>query len=218
MNESQPVLTATRRERVGTRYCNRIRQAGGLPAVVYGHGATPVAISVDAKETVRHLTKGEKLFELRLEGESAGQVVLIKDLQFDHLGTNIVHADFARVDLEERVEVRVAVHLVGESVGLKTAGAILIHPTNEIEIECKVANLPDFIEVDITNLQAGGILHAGDITLPLPTMKLITDADSIVAQIVVQSEIAVATTAEAGAVSTTAQPEVITEKKDQDAD
>jgi len=214
MHESQPVLTATRRERVGSRYCNRIRQAGGLPAVVYGHGEAPVAIAVDAKETVRHLTKGEKLFTLRLEGESAGQVVLIKDLQFDHLGTNIVHADFARVDLEERVAVRVAVHLVGEAIGLKTAGAILIHPTNEVEIECKVANLPDQLEVDITNLEAGGILHAGDIHLPLPTMKLLTDAQSIIAQIVVQGEL-VEATGEAGAVVGAAEPVVITEKKEE---
>jgi large subunit ribosomal protein L25 len=214
MHESQPVLTATRRERVGSRYCNRIRQAGGLPAVVYGHGEAPVAIAVDAKETVRHLTKGDKLFTLRLEGEPAGQVVLIKDLQFDHLGTNIVHADFARVDLEERVAVRVAVHLVGEAIGLKTAGAILIHPTNEVEIECKVANLPDQLEVDITNLEAGGILHAGDIQLPLPTMKLLTDAHSIIAQIVVQGEL-VEATGEAGAVVGAAEPVVITEKKEE---
>lgn len=215
MHEQAPVLTAKPRERTGTRYCARIRQAGGLPAVVYGHGEAPVSIALDAKDAIHHLTKGEKVFQIQMEGESASQVVLIKDVQFDYLGTNIVHADFARVDFDERVHVRVPVRLVGDAVGLKSAGAILVHPVNEIEIECRVANLPDFLEVDITDLQAGGLLHAGEIPLPLSTMKLLTEPDSIVAQIVVQALIA-DTSEEEGEVTGETEPEVITEKKDED--
>ncbi|VAX42636.1 hypothetical protein MNBD_PLANCTO03-1485 [hydrothermal vent metagenome] len=214
--ETAPVLAATRRERTGTRYCARIRQAGGLPAVVYGHGKPPVSIAVNAIETVNHLTKGDKIFKIKMEGESEVQVVIIKDLQFDHLGTNIVHADFSRVDFEERIEVRVPVQIVGDSVGLKTAGAMLVTPTNEIEIECLVANLPSMIEVDITDLDAGQILHAEDIALPLPTMKLVTDSQAIVAQIVVQAVIE-EVTSEEDEVEGETQPEVTTEKKD-DAD
>lgn len=215
MHENSPILNAKRRERVGTRYCNRIRQAGGLPAVVYGHGEAPIPIAVDAKETVTHLTRGEKLFQLRMEGESQAQVVLVKELQFDHLGTNVVHADFARVDLEERVEVRVPIHLVGEAIGLKTAGTVLMHPTSEVEIACKVAHLPEFLEVDITELGAGQILHASDIKLPLPTMELLTEPGAIVAQIAThlpQGEGA-ETTEEGAEVSGQTQPEVITERK-----
>ena len=211
--ETAPVLAATRRERTGTRYCARIRQAGGLPAVVYGHGQPPVSIAVNAIETVNHLTKGDKIFKIQMEGESEVQVVIIKDLQFDYLGTNIVHADFSRVDFDERIEVRVPVQIVGDSVGLKTAGAMLVTPTNEIEIECRVANLPSVIEVDITDLDAGQILHAEDITLPLPTMKLVTDSQAIVAQIVVQAVVE-ETTGEEDEVAGETQPEVTTEKKD----
>jgi large subunit ribosomal protein L25 len=215
MNQNTPVLNAKRRERVGTRYCNRIRRAGGLPAVVYGHGEAPVAIQLDATDALLHVGKGEKVFQIQLEGDGDPQVVLLKELQFDHLGTNVVHADFARVDLDETVEVRVPIHLVGEAIGLKTAGAILMHPTNEVEIECRVVNLPEFIEVDVSALEAGHALHASDITLPLPTMKLITEPGAIVAQIVVQThtEEVAAAPAEAAAASAPAQPEVITERK-----
>jgi large subunit ribosomal protein L25 len=212
MQGNTPILTAKRRERIGTRYCNRIRQAGGLPAVIYGHGETPIAIALDARDTLGHFTKGEKVYKIQMEGDGQEQVVLLKELQYDHLGTTVVHADFARVDLDERVEVKVAVHLVGEAVGLKTAGAILMHPTNEVTIECSVANIPEFIEVDISGLASGQILHASDLALPLPTMKLITEPEAIIAQIVVQTETQAAEAApvEAGAA---AQPEVLTERK-----
>ncbi len=179
--------------------------------------AAPVSIAVDATETVNHLTKGEKIFKLQMEGESGIQVVIVKALQFDYLGTNIVHADFARVDFDERIEVRVPVHFVGECIGLKTAGALLMHPNNELEIECKVANLPSFIEVDLTALDAGEILHAGEIELPLPTMKLVTDPGAIVAQIVVQAQIE-ETTEEEGEVTGETQPEVTTEKKEDETE
>lgn len=213
MHENAPLLNATIRERVGTRYSNRIRQAGGLPAIVYGHGEAPVAVSVDAKQTLNYLHKGEKVLQLQIEGHGEVQNVLVKDLQFDYLGTNVVHADFARVDLEERIDVNVSIHLVGEAVGLKTAGATLMHPTNEIEIECKVANLPDFLEVDVSGLEAGEAIHASDIKLPLETMKLRSDPDLIIAQIIVQSVVE-EETEESGEVDGAAQPEVITEKKD----
>ncbi|MFG0259588.1 MAG: 50S ribosomal protein L25, partial [Phycisphaerales bacterium JB041] len=191
------------------------RQAGGLPAIIYGHGAEPLPVSVDAKETLRHLHKGEKILQLQIEGQSEVQNVLVKDLQFDYLGTNVVHADFARVDLEERIDVNVSIHLVGEAVGLKTTGALLMHPTNEVEIECKVANLPDFLEVDVSGLEAGEALHASDIKLPLETMKLLSDPDLIIAQIIVQS-IEEEETDESGEVTGSAEPEVITEKKDEE--
>ncbi len=213
MHENAPLLTATRRERVGTRYSKRIREAGGLPAIVYGHGKDPLPVSVDAKQTLRYLHEGEKILQLQIEGQSEVQNVLVKDLQFDYLGTNVIHADFTRVDLEERVELKVAIHVVGEAIGLKTAGAMLMHPTTEIEIECKVANIPDHVEVDISGLEAGSALHASDIKLPLPTMKLLSDPDLIVAQIIVQLA-EVEETEEGGEVADGAQPEVITEKKD----
>ena len=213
MLQKTPLLKASNREMTGSRYCQRIRAKGQLPAVVYGHKQEPVSIVLDFKEALSHINKGEKVFRLGFEGakEADGQVVLLKELQFDYLGTNVVHADFARVDLNERIRTRVAIHLIGEAKGLKTAGAILMHPTNEVVLECVVTELPEFIELNIADLDVDQQINASQLTLPGANMKMITDPHSILAQIVIQQEIVVgeATATAAGA----AEPEVLTAKK-----
>lgn len=209
--QNAPAISASRRERVGSRYTRRYREQGKLPAVVYGHGATPLPVALDAHETLKHINKGEKVFTMKIEGESKDQTVLLKDLGFDYLGNNIIHADFARVDLNERVHTKVHVTLIGDAKGLKVAGNILMHPTNELVIECRVADIPDHVEVDISELDLGHSITAAEVKLPKPDMKMITDAHAIVAQCVVQLELKVE---EAAVVSTdAAQPEVLTAKK-----
>ncbi len=217
MHEKAPLISAKKRERLGSRYCKRIRDVGGLPAVVYGHGADPIPVFLDARSTLGHITSGEKVFRMELEAGADGkagfkdQIVLLKELQFDYLGTNIVHADFARVDLNERVKTRVPLHIIGEAKGLKQSGAILMHPTAELEVECRVVDLPDFIEVAVDELDVGHGITAGDVKLPKDDMKLLTDKHAMVAQIVIQAEVV---TAEATAAATgAAEPEVLTAKK-----
>ena len=208
-------LQATVRDRLGSRYTRRIREAGGLPAIVYGHGQPPLPIQVDSREALRQFYKGHKLFELKVEGLGEGETnyVLLKDLQFDHLGTNIVHCDFARVNLDERIETRVLLSFIGDAKGLGSAGAIMMHPQEVLEIECLITNMPDQIEVDISDMDVGDILHAGDVKLPLETMVLLTDPETIIAQIVVQVEVE-AEGEEAEVDATGAEPEVVGEKKD----
>ncbi len=211
MHEKSPVLKAQSRARLGSRYAQRDRAKGFLPAVIYGHGAAPVAVNFEGVETVRHIKAGEKVFRLDHTGVGSDQMILLKDLQFDYLGDTIVHADFARVDLDERVRTRVHVELQGEAKGLKTTGAILMHPTNELEIECRVRDLPDRIVVEVGDLDVDQQITAGTVKLPGGDMKLITDKHAVVAQIVIQKEEVVA---EAAAVATDAvQPEVIGEKE-----
>ena len=214
MHEESPVLTATKRERTGSRYSKRLREAGDLPAIVYGHKQDPVAIALNAKDTLTHIMKGEKVFELELEG--AKEYVLLKDLGYDYLGTNVIHADFARVDLNERVDVKAHLKFVGDAPGLKKVGAIMMHPMTELELNCVVTNLPDVIEVDMSSMDVGDAIHASEVKLPKDTMVLLTDPDAIVAQIVMKAESD--DSAEAAEVDSGAEPEVIAEKKDEDAD
>lgn len=217
MHENAPALNVETREKLGSRYCQRLRKSGKLPGVVYGHKQDPLAISIDAKQAMDLITKGEKVFRLDFAGAKGekDQMVLLKDLQFDYLGTNVVHCDFSRVDLNERVVTRVPVHLIGEAPGLKQVGAIMMHPTNEIEVECMVLEIPDYVEVSIGELTEGHAITAGDIKLPSASMKLKTDSHAIIAQILVQTE---APAAEATAAATgAAEPEVITAKKAEDA-
>lgn len=211
MHEKSPTLNAVKREKVGTRYNNRLREQGHLPAVMYGHGEAPLAIAVDHREASRRIHKGEKIFNIALGGDKP-QTVLLKEVQFDHLGTRLVHADFARVSLTDRVRTRVPVHLVGEAKGLKQAGTLLMHPTNEIVIECKVVDIPDSIEVNVSEVDLGEVITAGQVKLPTADMKLITDTHAIVAQVAMAGVLKTAeeeTVAAAGA----AEPEVITAKK-----
>lgn len=214
MKAQTPVLQATRREKLGSRYCRRVRATGGLPAVVYGHGEEPVPITIDAHEALKHFHHGEKVFQLALSGEDSSkpQFVLLRDLQFDHLGTNPVHCDFSRVDLDERVETHVPIHLIGEARGLKNAGAILMHPLEFIEIECLITNLPEFIEVDVSDLDLGRIIHARDVALPLPSMKLLTDPDAIVAQIVMATGHAEESAEAEQVTAAAAEPELVGRK------
>lgn len=216
MHENAPALNVETREKLGSRYCQRLRKAGKLPGVVYGHKQDPMAIAINFKQAMDLITKGEKVFRLDFAGANGQkeQMVLLKDLQFDYLGTNVVHCDFSRVDLNERVVTRVPVHLIGEAPGLKQIGAIMMHPTNEIEVECMVLEIPDYVEVSIAELTEEHSITAGDIKLPTASMKLKTDAHAIIAQILIQVEApaAEATAAVAGA----AEPEVLTAKKPAD--
>lgn len=212
MSDTTPMLVAEKRERTGSRYSRRLRDAGSLPAVVYGHKEAPVSISVSMHETMQHLKKGDKLFELDLDG--AKQHVIVKDLGYDYLGNNIIHADFARVSLDERVDTRASLAFVGEAVGLKTSGAIMLHPTTEIELNVLITNLPGQIEVDVSEMEVGDVIHASDVKLPISSMQLLTDPGTIVAQIAlkaVQDE-----DTESGEVSAAGTaPDVIGEKADE---
>ena len=212
MSDETPVLQAKKRERTGSRYSRRIREQGGLPAVVYGHKQGPVSITLDAKETLTLIHGGERVYTLDVEGGET-ETVLLRDLQYDYLGTNIVHCDLARVDLNERVHVSVNIVFVGESKGLKRARTSIISSVSELELECTVTNLPETIEVDISDLDVGDIIHASDVKLPKDTMVLLTDPDAVVANLIQQKELE-EETAESAEAGGQAAPEVITEKKE----
>lgn len=207
-------IDAKPRERTGSRYSRRLRASGGLPAVVYGHKQDPESVTLDAKQVVRQISEGHKLFKISMG--SSEDTVLLKDIQFDHMGSDVIHVDLERVNLDERVTVKVPVKLKGDAPGLSAAGAFLMHPVSELEIECTVGNLEDAIIVDISELQAGESIHARDLELP-HQYKLLSDADSVVAGISIKAETEDDAEAAAGGAEMTA-PEVITERKDEASD
>ena len=212
MSDTTTALSAQKRERTGSRYSQRVRQGGGLPGVLYGHKEEPVSITLDAHTAIGYISKGEKVFHMELDGNK--QYVLLKDIGYDYLGTNIIHVDFARVDMDERVDTKARLKFVGDAEGLKTTGAIMMHPLTELQLNCTVTNLPDDIIVDVTDMEIGDVLHASDVTLPKDTMILRTDPGAIIAQIImkaIQEEEGEATEVAADG----AEPEVIAEKKEE---
>lgn len=211
MHENAPILKAERRERMGSRYSRRLRDAGQLPAVVYGHGQEPAHVAVNAKETIKAIHEGERVFKLDLDG--ATDIVLLRDVQFNYLGDEIIHADLSRVSLDEVTHAHVRIKLVGDAKGLKNAGTALVHPNDEVTVECKLRDLPDQIEVSIADLDSGESLTAGQIDLPAG-VKLLSDAETVLATITGATK--AAPSAEEAEVGGDGSPEVIGEKKKDD--
>lgn len=207
MSHTPPTIPAALRERLGTRYARRVRQTGQLPAVIYGHGTAPTSVSVDAKQLTIALKKNQHVVVLALEGGTA-ETCLVKDLQFGYLGDNLIHADFTRVNLDEVVTVKVHIHWAGEAVAAKKAGCVLMHDQSELEVRCRVLDIPESIRADLTAIMPGTLLHASEI--PLPAGVTATHPQLIVARV---TEIHEQAAAEAAAPGATTEPEVITAKK-----
>jgi large subunit ribosomal protein L25 len=156
-------LQSEAREKLGSRATRRYREAGKLPAVVYGHKEANVNVAILAKPFNEALEKGAHLFELNAGGKA--EPVLVKGVEYDHLGTNIVHVDFARVDLNERVTVTVGIELKGEAPGEKEGG-VTQQVLNEIEVECLVTEIPSVIVYNVGNLKLDESVHVRDLKLP----------------------------------------------------
>jgi len=182
-----PTIAAETRDRIGTRYARRLRAAGRLPGVIYGHKQDPVSISLDEKEIVSHLRHGMRLFHVDVDGKK--ETCLVNDLQFGYLGDDIIHVDLTRVDLTEEVEVTVPIRFTGEAEGLKVPGAILRTVVDTITVRCRAMSIPSEIAHDISHLEAGGYVSAGEIALPEGSV-LVTDPESVLCRISVVSEAA----------------------------
>ncbi len=205
---TKPVsLLAEPRAGLGTRATRRLRNSGKLPAIVYGHKQDAVNVAVDSKIFNESIHKGAHVFELNIAGKAEN--TLLKDVQYDHLGTNIIHIDFARVDLNEKVTVTVGIILKGEAPGTKEGGVVQ-QVLSELEVECVVTDIPGDIIYNISGLKLDDTVHIRDLKLPSGVVAT-QDGELIVVVCHAIKE----TEAEAGDV---AEPEVIKkEKADADA-
>jgi len=178
MANETPTLIAERRERTGSRYAKRLRRAGRLPAVIYGHQEDPVAVSVDQKETIDALRKGSHIVTVDIGGK--GETCLVKDLQFGYLGDDVIHVDFTRVNLDEEVTVNVHLHFTGEPEAAKQPGAVLTTDLTELEIVCKASDIPHEIVVDLGQMEQS--ITVGEVQLP-PGTRTDFEPDTPVAHI-----------------------------------
>ena len=164
------VLNAQVREDEGKGASRRLRRLAGLvPAIIYGGKKDPQSISVSHKDTT-HALENEAFYShlitINIDGGSSEEVIL-KDVQRHPARGDIMHLDFQRVDRTQKLHTKVPLHFINEetSKGVK-AGGIVQHLITELDIQCLPQDLPEYIEVDIANLELGGILHISDITLP----------------------------------------------------
>ena len=199
------VLKAERRKQSGTRSARKLREAGKVPAIIYGHQEEPIAVQMNYHDLALELHHHHKLLEVVLEGNKVQ--VLVKDVQYDHLGDKVIHVDLTRVSLDERVQVTVQIALRGTPAGA-SEGGVLEKLMSEIELECQVTKIPEEIRVPVSHLQVGQTLTAGELELPEGT-QLITEADSPVVTVTVMAE---EEEEEEAAAEAEAEPEVISKK------
>lgn len=176
-------LIAHRRQKTGKGVARRLRRAGKLPVVLYGHGET-LALSVDDRAVwlIRHSEAGENtIIDLVIDGDQPETCnAILRDIQIDPVSQGQLHADLYRLVMDEPITVTVPLEFINEPEDrLKVAQAVLTPLLREVEVQCLPRDIPDTIVVDLADLQVGDVLHVGDLRLPLG-ITLITDAEETV--------------------------------------
>jgi large subunit ribosomal protein L25 len=201
------LLEAEIREHTGSKSAAKLRAQGRIPAIIYGHKKEPTSISLDAHDFTEGLHHGHRLLDVKIGKRK--EKMLVKDLQYDHLSKNIIHADLIRVDVTEMVKVTVPIELKGTAKGTHEGGIIEEH-TDRLEIECRATDIPESIIVSVKEVGVGDAVHASDIELP-PGVELISDPTTL---LVTCHLVAAAKTTEELEEEAPTAPEVITEAKE----
>ncbi len=188
----------------GTRVVRRMRQQGRVPAVIYGHKQEVVPITLSHDDVWNMIKGASQLAELDLGDKS--ETVLIRDVQWDNLGKEILHLDFARVSAEEEIETDVNVELRGVAPGV-AEGGILEHLIHTLRIKCPAGAIPSSIKVDISHLNTDDGVYVRDLSVP-QGVTLDAEGDLLIANVVTRGAVA-EPTAEATAGEAATQPEVI---------
>lgn len=199
-------VKAQNRSQKGTRAMRRLRSEGLLPGVIYGHKQSVLPISLDRRELSKQLSHGAHVFEIDVDGSN--ETVLVKEAQYDHLGIELIHVDFARVSLDETVEVTVPLELRGKPMGEEEGGK-LQQLIAELHVECRVLEIPEFIRHDVSGMGMDSVLHIKDIKLPA-NVRCLQDGELIAAMVREVKEEVAAAPVEAVAA---AEPEVIGAKE-----
>ena len=199
-------LTVEIRENTGKHKNRRLRKAGSIPAVLYGHGAESVCLAVSAEQLDAAIRHGSRLVSLIGDVRESA---FIREVQWDTWALHILHVDFTRVSADEKVEVHVPVELRGEAPGVR-AGGVVIHLIHEVDLECPAAAVPDKLEVNINSLKLEDSVTVADLELPAgATVK--GSPEAVVVHCVVPAEEPEEVMAEAAP----GEPEVIGAKEEE---
>lgn len=210
------------REELGKNKLGVLRRTGFVPAVVYGKGKKTLSIKLDRSHLIKfmHTHHGGENMVIMLRVASDGKkkdsqeekAVLIKNIQYEPVKDSILHIDFNEISLTEAIAVKVPIESKGESEGVKKEGGVLTHVLWELEIECLPTQIPEKIEIDITNMKIGDNIYVRDLSVP-DGVKVLTDKEAIVFTLTApkKEEIPVEVPQEVSA-----EPEVIKEKKEKE--
>ena len=204
MADSVKVAVQPRATR-GSQEARRLRRKGLIPAVIYGHKEATVSIALAAEEIERIIRHGVHVVDLEVDGKT--EKALIREVQWDHLGKDLLHVDFNRIAADERVVVTVPLTIRGTAPGI-AAGGVLDQPLHSLSVECLAIEVPESIRVNVGDLQLGQFIHVKDLVLP-EGVKAMADPDQVVVHVAAKQveEAAAAAPAEA------AEPELIGRQK-----
>jgi large subunit ribosomal protein L25 len=209
------VFAKPREGKFNKNAARRVRAAGKIPAVFYGSGHEAVAIEVDPKQISRILfseTGHNTIFDVEVEGKPAAKAMIV-DWQREPLKDQLIHIDLKRIAMDKVLQVSVRVKLLGIPVGVRASGGILDQVMREVEVECLPQDIPNHIDVDVSNLELFGSLRVSDLPHS-DKVKFLNPEDSTVAHVVSIREEVVETPAEgeavvaADAAETPTEPEV----------
>lgn len=207
-------LQVAPREERGKGAAGRMRARGEVPAVVYGGGKEPVAITVNHKAIGDLLAKSEhgarSIFLLSLEGSDQKRHAMIKEAQINPLTGRLEHIDFVRVVMDQKVKVTVPVHLIGLAEGVKNSGGILEFQVRELHVECLPGAIPDSFDIDVSPMGIHDVLRIEDLKIG-EGIEVLDDLDRVVVSIGVPRAEVVAEVVEAEVVPV--EPEVIKKGK-----
>jgi large subunit ribosomal protein L25 len=217
----EATLQAEKRDGRGKNEARRLRASGRIPAVVYGAekgSATPIAVDPRVLLRILHSESGvNSLIGLQLDGGDTR--VLVKEYQLDPIGHKLLHADFYQVAMDKALTVTVPIVLKGDPRGVKQQGGIVDFVNREIDIEVLPGDIPENITIDISELMLNQGVRVRDLPTEGVKWKATTDADMMIVHVVPPRAEEVAAPADAAAVATTAEPEVIKKgKTDEDDD
>jgi large subunit ribosomal protein L25 len=210
----QAKLTVQTRTQVGRNAIKKVRKEGLIPGVIYGVGQEPINLEVNRRQlstVLAHSSSENILLELEIvDGDNKrSSLAMIQEVQHHPIQRQILHVDFHAVSATEKITAEVPIETIGEPIGVKTNGGLLEHNLRDLEVECLPGDLPDRIEVDVTNLDINQSIHVKDLKLP-PGVEAVMDGDLTVVA-VSAARVEEEPTEVLGA--TPAAPEVITAKK-----
>jgi large subunit ribosomal protein L25 len=159
---AENVIEAKTRTDQGSAAARRLRRLGDVPGIFYRHGEKSKSFAINAKALLGMVHTESALFDVAFDGQAPEKCV-IREIQWDPLSQQPVHVDLMGVSMTEKISVEVPLHLVGISYGVKTEGGIMQQLMREIEIECLPSDIPDNIELDVTELKIGDSLHLSDV-------------------------------------------------------
>jgi large subunit ribosomal protein L25 len=208
-------LTIEKREGTGKAVVKRLRRAGRIPAILYGT-KSPVNVTVDPRDVFRliHGHEGStQLLKLSFADSGESRMAIIRELQFHPVSEDLIHVDLQEVAMDRTIQVTVAVHHVGDAIGVRETKGILEMILREVQVSCLPGAIPGVINADVSNLHIGDVLTVGDLVAP-EGVRILNDPNQAVVTVAppMAEEVAAPVAVEAVA-GEPAEPEVLTERK-----